>query len=94
MRITIADQVYAERVEGETVLLELDSGRYFGLDPVASRLWDLLLEFGTTEAVAQVASGEYDVSLEQLTEDLNALVAELAKRNLIVVEDHAAPAVS
>ncbi|HEU5077385.1 MAG TPA: PqqD family protein [Polyangiaceae bacterium] len=91
MRVAIAEQVFAERVDDETVLLELEAGSYYGLDPVAARLWDLLGELGSIEAVAEVASGEYDVSLEQLTEDLNALVAELAERNLIVMEGHAAP---
>jgi len=91
MRVTIGDQVFAEQVDNETVLLELDSGRYFGLDPVGSRLWQLLVELGSTEAVAQAAHREYDISLEQLTQDIDALVGALAEHKLVVVEAHATP---
>jgi hypothetical protein len=92
MRVTIADQVYAERIEDETVLLELGTGRYYGLDAVASRLWHLLAELGSTEAAANAALQEYDVSAEELSRDIDVLVKELVQRNLLVVEDHAAPA--
>jgi len=91
MRISVADQVFVERVDGETVLLELASGRYFGLDPVASRLLELLVQLGTTEAVAEAALEEYDVSREQLSQDIEALVHQLVEHKLIVVEAHAAP---
>lgn len=92
MRVTIPDEVYAEQIEDETVLLELRTGRYFGLDPVASRLWQLLVDFGSTEAVAKAALEEYDVSFEQLRQDIDALVEQLVERKLLLVEDHAAPA--
>ena len=87
MFVTVAAQVYSERVEDETILLELDSGHYYGLDAVASRMWELLGELGSTDAVVQAVIEEFDVTREQLTHDVEELVRELARRNLVVISD-------
>ena len=83
MRITIGEQVYAEAVNDEIVLLELGSGKYYGLDPVGSRLWQLLVELGSTEAVLDQALTEYDVAREELARDLEELIRELEQRKLV-----------
>lgn len=89
MRVTVPDHVYAEVVGDETVLLELGSGRYYGLDPIGTRLWQLLVEMKSTEDVVAAASEEFDVAPAQLAKDIATLVSELAARKLVVV--HAAP---
>jgi hypothetical protein len=39
---SVSAQVMARRVGNETVLLDLASGTYFGLDPVGARIWQLI----------------------------------------------------
>jgi len=85
MRVAIPDCVFAERVGDETVLLELQSGQYFGLNPVGTRLWQLLGETGDTTRVLELMVQEYDVELERLTRDLDALVGTLVERRLLVL---------
>src|SRR6187399_764805 len=85
MRVSIPEHVYAETVQDETILLELASGSYYGLDRVGTRLWQLLSELQATEAVTAVACEEFDASPEELTGDIEALVRELADRGLLVV---------
>jgi hypothetical protein len=87
MRVSIADEVYSEQIEDETILLELKSGNYYGLDAVASRLWQLLQELGSTEAVVHAAQQEYDdVGVDELTRDVETLVRALATRGLVVLD--------
>jgi hypothetical protein len=83
MRVSIPDGVFAERVGDETVLLELQTGQYFGLNPVATRLWQLLGELGDTTRVLEVAAREYAVDRDRLTQDLDGLVADLLARRLL-----------
>ena len=83
MRVTMKRQVYAESLDDETILLELESGQFFSLDAVGSRLWDLLMEHRSTEAVAKAASEEYEVAPERLAADLEALVQQLAAHGLV-----------
>ena len=85
MRVTVPEHVYTETVNDETVLLELESGQYYGLDAVGTRLWQLLTELGSTEAVTAAAVAEFEVEPARLADDLAALVRELANRKLVVV---------
>ena len=85
MRVSVPEHVYAETVQDETILLELQSGNYYGLDSVGTRLWQLLTELQATEAVAAAASEEFDVTPEEVAKDIENLVQELADRGLLVV---------
>ncbi len=70
----------------ETVLLELETGQYFGLNAVATRLWQLIGELGDTARVVETASQEYEVDPKRLEQDLNQLVADLLARHLLVAD--------
>lgn len=85
MRVVVSEHVYTETINDETVLLELESGRYYGLDAVGTRLWQLLNELGSIEAVTQSAVAEFEVEPAQLARDLAVLVRELAARKLVTV---------
>lgn len=82
-RFEVPAEVVARRVHDEMVLLDLDSGTYFGLDPVGARIWDLVSEGLTLSAVCERMLGEYDVSRETLEHDVLRLVDALTKENLL-----------
>ena len=68
------------------VLLDLDTGIYFGLDPVGTRMWNLLAEHRATEKVVEAMLGEYEVEEARLRGDLEDLVRKLAEKGLVKVE--------
>jgi Coenzyme PQQ synthesis protein D (PqqD) len=71
---------------GEAVILSLKSGRYFGLDEVGARVWNLLQESTTVGAVLDTVLAEYDVAIDQLEDDLFALLEQMVIHELIEVE--------
>jgi Coenzyme PQQ synthesis protein D (PqqD) len=81
--VTIPPEVMARQIGDETVILDLASGNYFGLDPVGTRVWQLLAEGKTLAATCDILLGEYDVSRQDLERDLVRLVQELRTRGLI-----------
>ena len=83
--ITISSEVLAQEVDGETVLLDLQSECYFGLDEVGTRIWQLLQEQGELQKVFDTMLEEYDVDAKQLENDLNELLEKLLDEGLIVV---------
>ena len=85
-RISIADRVVFRELGEEAVLLHLATGRYFGLDQVATRMWSALAEAGTIEDAAVALAGEYEVGRERLQRDLEELVEELVERRLLRLE--------
>ena len=81
--INIPSHVLSESLSGETVLLDMNTGMYFGLTPVASRFWQLVSEGATrSEAQLKIAS-EFDVEDDVLQRDLDDLLSELEAKKLI-----------
>jgi hypothetical protein len=78
----LAPGVYLARQDDITRLLDLDSGRFSGLDAIASRLLTLALERGPAEAAAEVA-GDYGAEPARVRGDLEALLADLQRRGLL-----------
>ena len=80
--MVIRDEVVFRELGGEAVLLNLKTGAYFGLDPVGTRVWQLLVERGSVAHVMEVMLGEYDVDRERLERDLLELCDELCATGL------------
>jgi len=86
-RVTVPPSVLVSNVGEESVLLNLDSERYFGLDAVGTRMWEELSTRGALEAAYEALLGEFDVDAEQLRRDLFELVEKLKGHGLIEVAD-------
>jgi len=82
-RIRIPEEVLARQVGEETVMLQLAKGTYFGLDPVGTRVWQLLCEGRTLEQACDVMVEEFDVSREDVERDLLDLAQDLVRQGLI-----------
>ena len=90
--VRVVDDVLCRVLDGEAVLLNLEDGTYFGLDPVGTRIWQLIdEERGTVRGILAALLREYDVDPEQCEEDLLRLLAELRSRGLITLVDGQAP---
>lgn len=90
-KVTIPEQVMARQVGEETVILDLASGTYFGLDPVGARIWQLLGEGRTLAEVCESMLVEYEVSRDEIERDVNELLAALVDKSLIKVESASMP---
>lgn len=84
--LRVPQQVLSRTASDETVLLNLDSEEYFGLDAIGNRLWELL-QAGTTfgEAIS-VLLEEYEVERTVLEADISALIADLVEHGLVEVD--------
>ena len=85
-RARIPDGILFRELNGESVILSLDSETYFGLDEVGTRIWELLRAGGTFETVYETLSSEYDVDGAELRRDLEELLDQLIGRKLIEVD--------
>ena len=85
-QITVPDGVLSQQLGEETVLLDLATEHYYGLDEIASRVWQLLREHRTVEPIVAEMLNEYEVDETTLRSDLERLLDELAGLGLIHVE--------
>ena len=89
--LRVHPQVFHRRLGDETILLQLDSGTYFGLDEVGSRAWELLQSLERLGEVQEALLAEYEVSAEDLWRDLEILVGRLLDHGLVEVQVREAP---
>jgi hypothetical protein len=80
--ISIPEDVYTQEVGEETILLDTQGGRYFGLDPVGTRMWQLIRKYGVLRPAYETLLTEYEVAPNQLESDLLALVAKMIDKGL------------
>jgi hypothetical protein len=87
MKVTIPETVLSTELQDEGVLLNLETGEYFGLDEVGLDMWKALGVTGTLEDARAALLAQYDVADEALGRDLEAFVTKLAERKLLVLAD-------
>lgn len=88
-RIKASADVVSRIVDGEAVLLDLASGKYFGLNEVGSCVWEALEQDVTVAALQERLLAEFEVDPTTLRADLNELLSDLERRGLIAVESSA-----
>jgi hypothetical protein len=86
MSITISKEVLAQELAGETVLLDLASESFFGLDEVSTRVWQLLQEGQGRAEVIETLLEEYEVEREVLEKDIDDLLGRLSDAGLITLD--------
>jgi hypothetical protein len=69
-------------IGGEAVMMSIENGAYFGLNPIATRIWDLIEQPRSIAELIGVITEEYDVSEEQCVADVQEFVADMITRGI------------
>ena len=81
--LKIPSHVVSRVVDDETVLLNLESGLYFGVDSVGQRIWQLIGDGKTLHEIVDAVVGEYEVSRAQAESDVLAFASTLLEHGLL-----------
>ena len=73
-------------LDKESVLLNLDTERYYGLDETGTRMWQLLTSAPTIDAAYQELQNEFDVESELLRLHLTELLGRLVENGLLQIQ--------
>lgn len=88
MKIVRNEETATTVVEKECIVLDLNSGQYFGLEDALKELW---LEIGSgwknTQDILDKWKSGFDQSEEELAQILRESILELADKQLIKIED-------
>ena len=81
------DNISGDLMDGEAAILNLKDGVYYGLNSVGNRIWKLIhVPISVGELVNKLLD-EYDIDQETCYQEVVALVVELAKRNLVDIDN-------
>ena len=84
-RVSVSPDILISEVGGESVLLNLSSERYFGLDDIGTQMWKTLIASDSIQAAYETLLAEYDVEASRLREDLSDLIQKLMEQGLVEV---------
>ena len=79
----ISDEVICQVLDDESVLLDLASENYLGLDEVGTRIWQLIDDGETMRSVVAAMLDEYDTNEDTLVGDLDKFLNDLQAQGLI-----------
>ncbi len=85
--VTPSEELVSSDLDGETVMMSIENGQYYGLDEIGSRVWALIEEPRSVSELCDVLVEEYEVAREQCEQDVLAFLNELAEDNLVKVAD-------
>ena len=83
-RVRVPDDVLISNLQQESVILNLDSERYYGLDDVGTRFLSVLNTSESIEAAYDKLIGEYDIEAGVLRQDLLELIENLLKQGILI----------
>ena len=86
MKLSASQEAMVRQVGEESVILDLKSDRYMGLDPVGTRMWQVLTAASSVNAGYEVLLGEFDVEPAQLRADVDDFVQQLVQLELVGLE--------
>jgi hypothetical protein len=89
--VVVAPSQVSTEIDGETVVLELARGTYFGLSEVGASIWRLLQHPRTVDEISEAIVSEYDVELERCRSDVISLLTEMERSGLVEINAPEAP---
>lgn len=90
VKITIPEHVVFRTFAAETVVLNVQTGQYHGLNVTAGRMLEGLRKTGELRPVAQELAAEFSQPVERIEHDLSTLCEGLYERQLIEIHDRQA----
>ncbi|CAN5665004.1 hypothetical protein BH18ACI4_BH18ACI4_06770 [soil metagenome] len=82
-QVSIPADVLISNLQNESVILNLNTGRYFGLDEIGTRFFSLLKTSSTIQDAYEALLEEYEVEPDVLRHDLSELLQELSDQGLV-----------
>ena len=84
-RVVVPQHVLVRFMDRESVLLNLETERYFGLDETGTRMWQVATSTPSIEAALQQLMEEYDAEPEVLQNNLTELLGRLMENGLLLL---------
>lgn len=76
-------QVVHETIDGETVIINLDSGNYYSLREVGAVIWNLIAQGADEAHIVEMLTQRYNGQPETMSQGVNALLTQLQAEQLI-----------
>ena len=85
--VATTDESLSATLDGEAVLLQPEAGMYYGMNDVATVLWERLEEPATVADLRAELRSEFDVEAAVADRDLRAFLSDLEAADLVEISE-------
>ena len=79
--------IISSKMDDEVVMMSIEKGNYYGLNPVAAEIWEMLAAPMTIQAICDRLMEEFDVEQKKCYNEVLVYVEKLGNEGLIVIND-------
>lgn len=83
----IEEEIISSDIDGEVVLFNLESGKYFGFNETSSRIWDLIEQPIDLGELVSALTTDYQIDAETCEAEVRGIVKQLVDNELAVVNE-------
>lgn len=76
-------EIVAAEMDGETVMINIDTGKYYGIDPIGSKIWGYLAAPKTLAELVDALVAEYDVDRDHCKADVTEFLTYMSGEGLV-----------
>lgn len=80
-------QILDGELDDNQVMMHLEKGKYFGLNPVGKRIWELIEQPKSYDELIQILLAEYEVSAEQCTQEVQSFLNKAINYDIVVKDE-------
>ena len=80
-------EIISSKIDDEIVMMSIEEGKYFGLDPIGSIIWDLLEKPRSLEEIIPLLQEKFDVSDDQCQEDCSTFILEMIDKKTLITQN-------
>jgi len=85
-KIKLNQELLQSEIDGETIMMSIDNGKYYGLNTVASKIWEIIKNEPLFSELIDKLTSEYNVEKEQCIIDTKSFIENLVKNKLVKIE--------
>ena len=78
--------VISSKLEDQLVMMDIEKGKYFSMNPVASKVWELLEEPSSVNELCDKLLNEFEVSKEQCFDEVLELLGKMKELDLLEIQ--------
>jgi hypothetical protein len=84
------EELVSSDLDGETVMMSVKNGKYYGMDAIGSRIWALIKKPRSVSELCDILLMEFNVDRDRCKKDVLAFLNKLAEDNLVKIIDEKA----
>lgn len=85
MKVCHSKEIDATDLNGDKVMMDLERGKYFALNSIGSRIWELIENEITIKEIINKLLEEYEVDNDTCEKTVGEFIDRLSKEKLIVL---------